>query len=98
MASSGRRQQGIPALLLLLLLGLAAFWSAKVGAQDARPVEAAAELLARRQPQAALGLLRPAAEAGDADAQNLLGSCYIYGQGMPVDAAQSYRWFRRAAD
>ena len=42
--------------------------------------------------------LRARAEAGDAEAQNLLGIMYDYGLSVPQDDAEAARWFRLAAD
>ena len=40
---------------------------------------------------------RPAAAAGDADAQFNLGQAYTLGRGVPVDIAVAEGWFRKAA-
>ncbi|BCA58051.1 sporulation protein [Sphingomonas sp. HMP6] len=40
---------------------------------------------------------RPAANAGDADAQFNLGQAYTLGRGVPVDIAMAASWFRKAA-
>jgi uncharacterized protein len=48
--------------------------------------------------RAALRLLQPAAEAGDARAQSLLGLMYYRGRGLPQDDRAAAEWFRRAAD
>jgi TPR repeat protein len=40
---------------------------------------------------------RPAANAGDADAQFNLGQAYTLGRGVPVDIAVAEGWFRKAA-
>ena len=40
---------------------------------------------------------RPAANAGDADAQFNLGQAYTLGRGVPVDIALAEGWFRKAA-
>ncbi|HBP87502.1 MAG TPA: sel1 repeat family protein [Nitrospiraceae bacterium] len=41
---------------------------------------------------------RPLAEEGNAEAQNMLGYMYRYGQGVPQDFEQARQWYRRAAD
>ena len=46
----------------------------------------------------ALQWYRRAAEQGDADAQNNLGTMYAKGQGVPQDDTEAAKWFRRAAD
>jgi TPR repeat protein len=45
----------------------------------------------------AVGIWRPLAEAGDADAQFNLGQAYRLGRGMPTNVAESQKWFERAA-
>jgi len=47
---------------------------------------------------AALSEWRPLAEGGNAEAQNMLGYMYRYGQGVPQDFEQARLWYRRAAD
>jgi TPR repeat protein len=39
----------------------------------------------------------PMAEAGDTEAQMALAGLYLAGLGMPADAAEAARWYRRAA-
>ena len=41
--------------------------------------------------------LLPLAEAGDAQAQQNLGSMYTEGKGVPKDYAEAIKWFRKAA-
>ena len=38
------------------------------------------------------------AEEGDVKAQYNLGYMYANGQGVPKDAAEAYKWYRKAAD
>jgi clan AA aspartic protease (TIGR02281 family) len=45
----------------------------------------------------AMRWFRKAAEQGDAQAQNEMGSMYMEGHGVPQDHAQAMRWFRKAA-
>ena len=40
---------------------------------------------------------RKAADQGDIEAQNELGSLYGTGQGVPKDYVEAYRWFELAA-
>jgi uncharacterized protein len=47
---------------------------------------------------AALGVLRPAAEAGDPRAQNLVGFLYEQGRGVAQSSATAVSWYHRAAD
>ena len=46
----------------------------------------------------ALADLRASAEAGDAEAQRILGGMYVTGLGVPQDAAEAVAWYRRAAE
>ncbi len=41
--------------------------------------------------------LRPSAEEGNVDAQNILGTMYAKGQGVPQDYAEALKWRRLAA-
>lgn len=47
--------------------------------------------------QKALVYLKPAAESGIADAQNILGSIYQCGAGTPIDEVAAEHWYRKAA-
>ncbi len=38
------------------------------------------------------------AEMGDALSQTSLGFKYLYGEGVPKDAAEAMKWFRKAAE
>lgn len=77
-----------PSPFLWLPLALAAIAAPAPGA-SARPLAASAP---------ALEALVPRAEAGDAEAQRLLGDRYLEGDGVDKDAAQAARWYRRAAE
>ena len=46
----------------------------------------------------ALQLLRPLAEAGDANAQFHLGRIHLGGRGVAKNETEAAQWFRRAAD
>ena len=46
----------------------------------------------------ALRILRPAAEQGDAEAQNAIGSMYSNGDGVPQDYAEAVRWVHLSAE
>ena len=46
----------------------------------------------------ALADLRVSAEAGDAEAQFILGGMYVTGRGGPQDDAEAVAWYRRAAE
>jgi TPR repeat protein len=41
---------------------------------------------------------RKAADQNLADAQYILGSCYLLGQGVPKNYVEAVKWFRKAAD
>ncbi len=51
-----------------------------------------------RDPEQAAYWFRKAAEQGHAGAQNNLGMCYYWGQGVEQDWSQAARWYRRAAE
>ena len=53
---------------------------------------------ARGDYAAALRLLRPLADQGDAQAQYNLGALYDNGQGVPQNYAEAMKWYRKAAD
>lgn len=38
------------------------------------------------------------AESGNAEAQEILGTMYLNGEGVPGDVTQAVEWFRKAAD
>jgi TPR repeat protein len=46
----------------------------------------------------AVGLFRPSAEQGDADAQRFLAVSYMTGLGVPQDHAVAVSWYRKAAE
>lgn len=76
-----------------------AAWAAAAPApsKNAAKVEAARSALRTHQPSQAAGLLRRAADEGDAEAQYLLGLLYLNGIGVPIDAQAAERWLRSAA-
>lgn len=45
-----------------------------------------------------LDTIRVLASMGDADMQQLLGDMYLQGQGVPLDYAESAKWYRKAAE
>ncbi|SEP42856.1 Sel1 repeat-containing protein [Rhodospirillales bacterium URHD0017] len=79
--------------LLLVLLACAVAVPAVAG-----PFEESVAAYDRGDYATALRLLRPLAAAGDADAQNNLGTMYHTGKGVPQNYATAVSWFRRAAD
>ena len=48
--------------------------------------------------ETAVKAFRAAAEPGIAEAQYLLGECYIKGDGVKADPAEAVKWYRKAAD
>jgi len=46
----------------------------------------------------ALRILRPLAEAGEPEAQYLVGRLYQQGRGVAQDEAEAIRWYRKAAE
>src|SRR3954452_18213912 len=73
---------------------LAAALTAPLSAQS---VKAGIEAWQRADYAAAVGIWRPLAEGGDADAQFNLGQAYRLGRGVPLDLSAAKIWFERAA-
>ena len=48
--------------------------------------------------EAAIELIRPRAERGDARAQSKLGPLYYSGTGVPQDSVEAVKWQRKAAE
>ena len=65
---------------------------------EASPVEAAMALLEAGDYEAAIPILQEAADAGDPEAQNELGKCYVYGTGVEQSEKEAFRYFKMAAD
>jgi TPR repeat protein len=65
---------------------------------DAAPMDEAAAALRRGDYAAALKLIRPLAEQGNALAQFNLGVSYDQGWGVQPDAGEALKWYRLAAD
>jgi TPR repeat protein/predicted esterase len=42
--------------------------------------------------------LKPVAEKGDAQAQNILACCYYFGRGVNNNYSEAVKWFRKSAD
>jgi len=70
-----------------------AFQTAFVG-----PIEDALAARARGDHAAALQILRPLVEQGDANAQLQIGSMYYSGYGAPQDYREALKWYRLAAE
>jgi uncharacterized protein len=64
----------------------------------AGPLEDGLSAYKRGDFAAALSLLRPLADQGDASAQVQLGIMYRTGRGVARDPAEAAKWFRKAAD
>ena len=75
----------------LLALGL-------IGTATAGPFEEGEAAYRRGDYTAALRLLQPLAEQGNAVAQNSLGVIYTWGRGVPPDHARAIFWYRKAAE
>ena len=80
------------ALLVALLIG------ALCAQALAADFEAGMEAYERGDYAAALREFRPLAEQGNADAQAQLGVMYLWGFGVPEDAAEAAKWYRKAAE
>ena len=59
--------------------------------------ELALIFLSHAKPKGAVYWLHCAAEQGHADAMNLLGTCYILGEGTPWDEAKGIMWLAKSA-
>jgi TPR repeat protein len=78
------------------------FAAMQVGAAAAQSLEeqmrAAAGAYEQKDFAAAVGIWRPLAAAGNAEAQTLLGALYWSGEGVPRDHAEAVKWYLRAAE
>ena len=74
-------------------------WAAAATAPSKAPpqLEAARVALRTHQPSQAASLLRTTADAGNAEAQYLLGLLYLSGVGVAIDNQAAERWLRSAA-
>lgn len=75
----------------------AAMFALAAGMAHAGPVDDARQDYLAGDYEAALTVLRPAAEAGDANAQNILGAAYDDGNGVEQDHDLARQWWERAA-
>jgi hypothetical protein len=78
----------------LVVAALLTFAAAPLPAQS---VKAGIEAWQRADYSAAVGIWRPLAEKGDADAQFNLGQAYRLGKGVPINLGAAKTWFERAA-
>ncbi|MFO7461812.1 MAG: tetratricopeptide repeat protein [Desulfatiglandales bacterium] len=76
-------------LMLFLLVGAGVSWASFQAGEDA---------YLREDYETALSEWRPLAEQGHAEAQNMLGYMYRFGEGVSQDFEQARQWYRRAAD
>lgn len=83
-----------PLLLRWVVVIVLALPAARVHA-DA--LQDAAAALARKEYAAAVRLLEPLAQGGNARAQTLLATLYHHGQGVPEDDRLAAQWYERAA-
>ncbi len=67
------------------------------GCRGDDPAEVQAAYL-RGDYETVLRISRPHAEEGKPDAQFMLGFLYAEGKGVPKDAAEAVKWYRRAAE
>jgi uncharacterized protein len=79
-------------LLIVLMLGIGG------GIVRAEPLEDARTAVRRGDYATALGLTRPLAERGNAEAQYRLGNLYFEGKGVSEDYSEAAKWFRLAAE
>ncbi len=85
-----RKPVFIQSLFLILLLGASGgAWAGFQAGEDA---------YLREDYETALSEWRALAEQGHAEAQNMLGYMYRFGEGVPQDFEQARQWYRRAAD
>src|SRR5215213_4868941 len=66
-------------------------------ALSAQSVKAGIDAWQRADYSAAVGIWRPLAQAGDADAQFNLGQAYRLGRGVPLNLGAAQTWLERAA-
>ncbi len=71
---------------------------ALIGLASADPLEDGVAAYRQGDFAAAMRLLRPLADAGDAKAEFHLGRMYALGQGVEQDPRQAVAWYRKAAE
>jgi uncharacterized protein len=84
--------------LLIMSRVLLFVWSA-VGSASAvsAPLDDAKAAMTRGDFERALNILRPLADHGDADAQELLARMYVDGKGVPQSREIGFDWLKKAA-
>lgn len=80
----------------IALVAASASIAAPAGAATPERFEDGLAAYQRNDFEKSLKLLRPLAEKGDARAQYILGRQYQFGQGVKVDRAEAYYWYKRA--
>jgi TPR repeat protein len=86
----------LPALRTVLAAGL--MTAVIVQSAAAGPLDDATAAHKRGDYAAALRIIQPLANQGEATAANTLGFMYQHGQGVTQNYAEAVRWYRRAAD
>ncbi len=67
-------------------------------AKDVDWAEKANEAYQKEDYTTALRFAKLAASYGNASAQNILGECFYWGHGTPVDEVKAVEWYRKAAE
>ena len=80
--------------MTFLIIGLILVWTVPVGAD----YQAGEDAYLADDYETALQEWAPLAAQGNADAQNMMGYMYRFGQGVPQDFELARQWYRRAAD
>ncbi|MCG6901912.1 MAG: sel1 repeat family protein [Rhodobacter sp.] len=90
-------REGSHVLRIFMAFAFVALIATPIAAQSDEEVAAARLVYIDGDYATALQVLRPAAEAGNPVAQNLLGDAYDDGNGVERDAAKAVEWFEKAA-
>ncbi len=61
-------------------------------------IEEVRTLIEAEDYEAAVPILQEAADIGDAEAQNMLGNCYMYGLGIEQDEEEAAKYYQLSAD
>ena len=77
---------------------ISAAFAFSVTSAVAGPVDDARLLYLAGDYEVALEILIPAAEAGDANAQNIVEDAFDSGNGVEVDYAAAREWWKKSAD
>lgn len=93
----GQYDGPMQARLLISLILLFATTFARAQSLEER-MRTAAGAYERKDYATAVGIWRPLAEQGNAEAQTLLGAMYWSGDGVPRDHHEAAKWYLRAAE